>query len=101
MHYTGRCVLRDPSCVERARDASVKSAALRAQGVEPDPAGMAMVEAMMAQEVDAQADPYFATARLWDDGIIDPADTRTVLGLSLTSALNAPITGSKFGIFRM
>ena len=45
--------------------------------------------------------PYYATARLWDDGIIDPADTRRVLGLGLSAALNAPIERSHFGVFRM
>ena len=39
--------------------------------------------------------------RLWDDGVIDPADTRTVLGLSLSAAHNAPIEDTKFGVFRM
>ena len=41
------------------------------------------------------------SARLWDDGIIDPASTRDVLGLSLSAALNAPIEDTKFGVFRM
>lgn len=45
--------------------------------------------------------PYFASARLWDDGIIDPADTRTVLGLGISAALNKPIEPTKFGVFRM
>jgi acetyl-CoA carboxylase carboxyltransferase component len=45
--------------------------------------------------------PYFASARLWDDGIIDPADTRTVLGLAISAALNKPIEETKFGVFRM
>jgi len=45
--------------------------------------------------------PYFASARLWDDGIIDPADTRTVVGLSLSASLNAPIPKTNFGVFRM
>jgi 3-methylcrotonyl-CoA carboxylase beta subunit len=48
-----------------------------------------------------QGHPYFASARLWDDGVIDPADTRMVLGLSLSASLNAPIEDTKFGIFRM
>jgi 3-methylcrotonyl-CoA carboxylase beta subunit len=50
---------------------------------------------------DSQGHPYYATARLWDDGIIDPADTRMVLGLGLSAALNAPIEPTPFGIFRM
>ena len=45
--------------------------------------------------------PYYATARLWDDGVIDPADTRMVLGLGLSAALNAEIQDTKFGVFRM
>jgi 3-methylcrotonyl-CoA carboxylase beta subunit len=45
--------------------------------------------------------PYYSSARLWDDGVIDPADTRTVLALSLSAALNAPIEPTKFGVFRM
>ena len=50
---------------------------------------------------EAEAHPYFSSARLWDDGIIDPMDTRRILGLSLSSALNAPIPDTKFGVFRM
>ncbi|MBB5186085.1 MULTISPECIES: carboxyl transferase domain-containing protein [Zhongshania] len=48
-----------------------------------------------------QGHPYYASARLWDDGVIDPADTRMVLGLSLSASLNKPIEDSKFGVFRM
>jgi 3-methylcrotonyl-CoA carboxylase beta subunit len=48
-----------------------------------------------------QGHPYYASARLWDDGIIDPVDSRLVLGLGLTAALNAPIDATEFGIFRM
>ena len=48
-----------------------------------------------------QGHPYFASARLWDDGVIDPADTRMVLGLGLSASLNAPIPDTKFGLFRM
>jgi 3-methylcrotonyl-CoA carboxylase beta subunit len=48
-----------------------------------------------------QSHPYFASARLWDDGVIDPADTRRVLALGLSAALNAPIGEPKFGVFRM
>ncbi len=48
-----------------------------------------------------QSHPYYASARLWDDGVIDPADTRRVLALGLSASLNAPIEDTKFGIFRM
>ena len=49
----------------------------------------------------AQSHPYYASARLWDDGVIDPADTRRVLALGLSASLNAPIPDAKFGVFRM
>ncbi len=53
------------------------------------------------QQYEVQGHPYFATARLWDDGIIDPADTRRVLALGLSASLNAPIPDTQFGVFRM
>jgi 3-methylcrotonyl-CoA carboxylase beta subunit len=53
------------------------------------------------EQYEHQGHPYFATARLWDDGVIDPADTRTVLGLGLSASLNAPIPETKFGVFRI
>jgi len=52
-------------------------------------------------DYDAQGSPYYSSARLWDDGVIDPAQTRDVLGLSLSAAMNAPIEETKFGVFRM
>jgi 3-methylcrotonyl-CoA carboxylase beta subunit len=52
-------------------------------------------------QYEVQGHPYYASARLWDDGVIDPADTRMVLGLGLSAALNAPIEKSTFGVFRM
>ena len=53
------------------------------------------------RQYEEQGHPYYATARLWDDGVIDPADTRRVLGLGLSAALNAPIEETRFGLFRM
>jgi 3-methylcrotonyl-CoA carboxylase beta subunit len=53
------------------------------------------------EQYEVQGHPYYASARLWDDGVIDPADTRTVLGLGLSAALNAPVPDTKFGLFRM
>jgi 3-methylcrotonyl-CoA carboxylase beta subunit len=50
---------------------------------------------------EAEGNPYYSTARLWDDGIIDPLDTRRVLALGISAALNAPIAETRFGIFRM
>jgi 3-methylcrotonyl-CoA carboxylase beta subunit len=53
------------------------------------------------EQYETQGHPYYASARLWDDGIIDPVDTRMVLGLGISAALNAPIAEPKFGVFRM
>jgi len=53
------------------------------------------------EQYEHQGHPYYATARLWDDGVIDPADTRMVLGLGLSAALNAEIPDTRFGVFRM
>jgi 3-methylcrotonyl-CoA carboxylase beta subunit len=53
------------------------------------------------EQYEVQGHPYYATARLWDDGVIDPADTRRVLALGLSASLNAPIPETKFGLFRM
>ncbi|MEM6415169.1 MAG: carboxyl transferase domain-containing protein [Pseudomonadota bacterium] len=53
------------------------------------------------ENYEKQGSPYYASARLWDDGIIDPAETRNILGLSIEASLNAPIEETKFGIFRM
>ncbi|PKM05303.1 MAG: methylcrotonoyl-CoA carboxylase [Gammaproteobacteria bacterium HGW-Gammaproteobacteria-6] len=53
------------------------------------------------EQYDRQGHPYYSSARLWDDGVIDPAQTREVLALALSAALNAPIEPSRFGVFRM
>jgi 3-methylcrotonyl-CoA carboxylase beta subunit len=58
-------------------------------------------KAPIREQYETQGHPYYATARLWDDGIVDPVDTRMVLGLGLSAALNAPIPRTGFGVFRM
>ena len=58
-------------------------------------------KAPIRAQYEKQGHPYYASARLWDDGIIAPADSRRVLGLGLTAALNAPIEETRFGVFRM
>jgi 3-methylcrotonyl-CoA carboxylase beta subunit len=58
-------------------------------------------KAPIREQYETQGHPYYASARLWDDGIIDPAETRLVLGLSISAALNAPIPETRFGVFRM
>ncbi|GBP27253.1 Probable methylcrotonoyl-CoA carboxylase beta chain, mitochondrial [Eumeta japonica] len=59
------------------------------------------VRAPLEEQFEQEGRPYYSTARLWDDGILAPKDTRKVLGLSLSAALNAPFRESKFGVFRM
>ncbi|MBP1686144.1 MAG: mccB [Deltaproteobacteria bacterium] len=58
-------------------------------------------KAPIRQQYEVQGHPYYASARLWDDGVIDPAETRTVLALALSASLNAPIGKTDFGVFRM
>ncbi|RZA26541.1 MAG: methylcrotonoyl-CoA carboxylase, partial [Lysobacteraceae bacterium] len=58
-------------------------------------------KAPIREQYESQGSPWYATARLWDDGIIDPADTRRVLGLAISASLNAPIEPAKYGVFRM
>ena len=58
-------------------------------------------KAPLLDQYETQGHPYYASARLWDDGVMDPADTRRVLALSLAATLNAPIPATKFGVFRM
>jgi 3-methylcrotonyl-CoA carboxylase beta subunit len=52
------------------------------------------------EKYEHEGNPYYSTARLWDDGVIDPVDTRQVLGLALSVVLNAPVENSGFGVFR-
>ncbi len=53
------------------------------------------------EKYEHEGNPYYSTARLWDDGVIDPAETRNVLALALSACLNAPIEPAHFGVFRM
>jgi 3-methylcrotonyl-CoA carboxylase beta subunit len=81
--------------------AQVRREALAARGQEwPEAEERALTDGIREQ-FERQGHPYYASARLWDDGVIDPADTRTVLGLGLTAALRAPIERTTFGVFRM
>jgi 3-methylcrotonyl-CoA carboxylase beta subunit len=63
--------------------------------------GQAETGAQLKAQYERQGHPYFATARLWDDGVIDPRDTRDVLGLALSAAGNAPLADVRYGVFRM
>jgi len=58
-------------------------------------------KASIIDQYETEGSPYYSTARIWDDGVIDPAETRRVLALSISASLNAPIEETKFGVFRM
>jgi len=81
--------------------AQVRRDGLESQGKSWSPEEEAAFKEPIRAQYESQGHPYYATARLWDDGIIDPADTRMVLGLGLSASLNAPIEPTPFGIFRM
>ena len=81
--------------------ATVKRDGLERQGETWSDADEEAFKAPIRERYEDEGNPYFSTARLWDDGIIAPADTRRVLGLSLSAALNAPIPDTRFGVFRM
>ncbi|MEO6353268.1 MAG: carboxyl transferase domain-containing protein [Burkholderiaceae bacterium] len=81
--------------------ATVKRDGIELKGGEWSAEEEAAFKQPIKEQYEHQGHPYYASARLWDDGVIDPADTRTVLGLGLSAALNAPIPDTKFGLFRM
>ncbi len=80
---------------------TVKADQLAARGEEWDADARAAFEAPVRAQFEEQGDPLYATARLWDDGIIDPLDTRDVLGLALDVVSRAPLPEPRFGVFRM
>ena len=81
--------------------AQVRRDAMEAKGEALSEDDEAKFKAPVLEQYETQGHPYYASARLWDDGIIDPAETRTVLGLSISAALNAPVPKTEFGVFRM
>ena len=81
--------------------ATVKRDGIEARGGTWSAEEEAVFKQPILDQFGSQSHPYYASARLWDDGIIDPADTRRVLALGLSASLNAPIEDTKFGLFRM
>jgi 3-methylcrotonyl-CoA carboxylase beta subunit len=81
--------------------AQIRRDAAEARGETWSAEAEAEFKAPIRARYETQGHPYYASARLWDDGVIAPADTRTVLGLCLHAALNAPIPPTRFGVFRM
>jgi 3-methylcrotonyl-CoA carboxylase beta subunit len=81
--------------------ASVSAASASAGGAPWSAAEQEAFKQPIRDQYESQGNPYYSTARLWDDGVIDPADTRRVLGLSLSAAANAPLSPVGYGVFRM
>jgi 3-methylcrotonyl-CoA carboxylase beta subunit len=81
--------------------ATIRRDAIEAKGGTWSAEEEAAFKAPLRTQYEREGHPYYASARLWDDGVIDPADTRRVLGLSISAALNKPIEATRFGVFRM
>ncbi len=88
---------------EQAADvlATVKIRQIESQGKTLSEEEIRAIREPIIQKYEAEASPYYSSARLWDDGIIDPLDTRNVLALGISMALNAPIPEQRYGVFRM
>ncbi|MGZ8869246.1 MAG: carboxyl transferase domain-containing protein, partial [Thermoanaerobaculia bacterium] len=80
---------------------TVKRDQLAREGKQLSPEEERAIADPVLQKYETEGSPYYSTARLWDDGVIDPAETRNYLGLGLSIAYNAPVTPPKFGVFRM
>jgi 3-methylcrotonyl-CoA carboxylase beta subunit len=81
--------------------ATVRRDALAAKGQDWPAEAEAAFKAPILEQYERQGHPTYATARLWDDGVIDPRDTRMTLALGISASLNAPIEPTRFGVFRM
>jgi acetyl-CoA carboxylase carboxyltransferase component len=95
-----RIAVMGPQQLSGVMDLIRREAAAR-QKIEVDEARFLAEKQALEAQITRESDPYFATARLWDDGMIDPRDTRTVLAISLSAALNRPVEGTmEWGVFR-
>src|SRR6185503_16218856 len=81
--------------------ATVRRDAIEAKGGRWSAEDEAAFRAPIREQYEREGHPYHASARLWDDGIVDPADTRRVLGLALSASQNAAAEATRFGVFRM
>jgi 3-methylcrotonyl-CoA carboxylase beta subunit len=81
--------------------ATVRKDALAAKGKSLSTEEEEAIKQPILEQFENQSHAYYSSARLWDDGVIDPVDTRRVLALGLSAALNAPIPETRFGVFRM
>jgi 3-methylcrotonyl-CoA carboxylase beta subunit len=80
---------------------TVKREQMAREGKTLDAAGEHAIRQPIIDKYESEGSPYYSTARLWDDGILDPAETRATLAHALSIAFNAPIPPPKFGVFRM
>ena len=80
---------------------TVKRDQMAREGKTLSPDEEAAIRAPILEKYDREGSPYYSTARLWDDGVLDPARTREALALGISASYNAPIPDPKFGIFRM
>jgi len=95
-----RIAVMGPQQLSGVMDLIKRDAAAR-QGIAVDEAQLGAQKQALEDQITRESSPYFATARLWDDGIIDPRDTRTVLAIALSAALNRPVEGAmEWGVFR-
>jgi 3-methylcrotonyl-CoA carboxylase beta subunit len=81
--------------------ATIRRDAIEAKGGAWSADEEAAFKGPLREQYEREGHPYYASARLWDDGVIDPADTRKVLALAISAALNSPIEPTRFGVFRM
>jgi 3-methylcrotonyl-CoA carboxylase beta subunit len=81
--------------------ATVRGKAIEGRGGSWSPEQEAAFKRPIIDQFERQSHPLYASARLWDDGIVDPRKTRDVLALSISATLNAPIADTRFGVFRM
>ncbi|MEO0206011.1 MAG: carboxyl transferase domain-containing protein [candidate division WOR-3 bacterium] len=93
------CVMGGEQAADVLTDIKVK--ALQKDGKKLTPEEIEEIRKPILAKYEYESSAYYSTARLWDDGIIDPLDTRTVLGLGIAMSLNAPIPEHRFGVFRM
>ncbi len=95
-----RIAVMGPQQLAGVMDIVKRDAAVR-QGIAVEEAQLAAQKKALEDQIGRESDPYYATARVWDDGIIDPRETRTMLAISLSAALNRPVEGTmEWGVFR-
>ena len=80
---------------------TVKREQMAREGQAITPEAEAAIKQPILEKYETEGSPYYSTARLWDDGILDPAQTRNALALGVSASFNAPIPPAKFGVFRM